>query len=90
MAIFKGSAVAIVTPFKNGSINYKKLEELLEWHIKEKTDAIVICGTTGEASTMSLYERKKVIKFTVDVVNRRIPVIAGTGTNDTKASIKMS
>ncbi|MBU5455969.1 4-hydroxy-tetrahydrodipicolinate synthase [Caproiciproducens sp. MSJ-32] len=90
MAIFKGSAVAIITPFKNGSINYKKLEELLEWHIKEKTDAIVICGTTGEASTMSLSERKKVIKFTVDLVNKRIPVIAGTGTNDTKASIKMS
>lgn len=90
MAIFKGSAVAIITPFKNGSINYKKLEELLEWHIKEKTDAIVICGTTGEASTMSLSERKKVIKFTVDLVNKRIPVISGTGTNDTKASIKMS
>lgn len=90
MAIFKGSAVAIITPFKNGSINYKKLEELLEWHIKEKTDAIVICGTTGEASTMFLSERKKVIKFTVDLVNKRIPVIAGTGTNDTKASIKMS
>lgn len=90
MSIFKGSAVAIVTPFKNGSINYKKLKELIEWHIEEKTDAILICGTTGEASTMSEYERKKAIKFTVDLVNKRVPVIAGTGTNDTKASIKMS
>ncbi len=90
MSIFKGSAVAIVTPFKNGSINYKKLKELIEWHIEEKTDAILICGTTGEASTMSEYERKKAIKFTVELVNKRVPVIAGTGTNDTKASIKMS
>jgi 4-hydroxy-tetrahydrodipicolinate synthase len=91
MSIFKGSAVAIITPFKDdSSVNYEKLEELLEWHIKENTDAIVICGTTGEASTMSVEERQKTIKFTVDIVNKRIPVIAGTGTNDTKASIEMS
>lgn len=91
MSIFKGSAVAIITPFKeDSSVNYEKLEELLEWHIKENTDAIVICGTTGEASTMSVEEREKTIKFTVDIVNKRIPVIAGTGTNDTKASIAMS
>lgn len=91
MSIFKGSGVAIITPFKeDGSVNYDKLEELLEWHIREKTDAIVICGTTGEASTMSVEERQQTIKFTVDIINKRIPVIAGTGTNDTKASIKMS
>ena len=91
MSIFKGSAVAIITPFKeDSSVNYEKLEELLEWHIKENTDAIVICGTTGEASTMSVEERQKTIKFTVDIVNKRIPVIAGTGTNDTKSSIEMS
>ena len=91
MPIFKGSAVAIITPFKeDGNVNYNKLEELLEWHIRESTDAIVICGTTGEASTMSLEERQKTIKFTVDIINKRIPVIAGTGTNDTKASIEMS
>ncbi|WP_300379309.1 4-hydroxy-tetrahydrodipicolinate synthase [Clostridium sp.] len=91
MPIFKGSAVAIITPFKEDStINFEKLEELLEWHIKENTDAIVICGTTGEASTMSVEEREKAIKFTVDIINKRIPVIAGTGTNDTKASISMS
>lgn len=91
MSIFKGSAVAIITPFKeDATVNYKKLEELLEWHIRENTDAIVICGTTGEASTMSVEERQKTIKFTTNIINKRIPVIAGTGTNDTKASIEMS
>lgn len=90
MSIFTGSAVAIVTPFNDNGINYKKLKELIEWHIEEGTDAIVICGTTGEASTMSIDERKKTIEFTVDIVNKRIPVIAGTGTNDTRASIEMS
>lgn len=90
MSIFKGSAVAIVTPFNDTGVNYNKLKDLIEWHIQEGTDAIVICGTTGEASTMSIEERRKSIKFTVDVVNKRIPVIAGTGTNDTKASIEMS
>lgn len=91
MSIFKGSAVAIVTPFyDNNEVNYKKLKELIEWHIEEKTDAIVICGTTGEASTMTKEEKEKVIKFTVDTVNKRVPVIAGTGTNDTNVSIEMS
>jgi 4-hydroxy-tetrahydrodipicolinate synthase len=90
MSIFRGSAVAIVTPFNERGINFKKLEELIEWHINSKTDAIVVCGTTGEASTMSEQERKETIKFVVDVVNKRIPVIAGTGSNDTAASINMS
>jgi len=90
MSIFKGSAVAIVTPFNENGVDLKKLEELLEWHVKNGTDAIVVCGTTGEASTMSEQERKDAIKCTVDVINKRIPVIAGTGTNNTAASIKMS
>lgn len=90
MSIFSGSGVAIVTPFDDSGVNFTKLEELLEWHIKFKTDAIIICGTTGEASTMSEEERKETIKFTVDIVNKRIPVIAGTGSNNTMASIKMS
>lgn len=91
MSIFKGSAVAIVTPFDdNNEVNYEKLKELIEWHIEEKTDAIVICGTTGEASTMTKEEKEKAIKFTVDTVNKRVPVIAGTGTNDTNISIEMS
>lgn len=90
MSLFKGSGVAIVTPFNEEGVNFKKLEELLEWHIEQKTDAVIICGTTGEASTMSEQERKETIKFTVDVVKGRIPVIAGTGSNNTKASVDMS
>lgn len=90
MSIFKGSGVAIVTPFNDSGVNYNKLEELLEWHISEGTDAIIICGTTGESTTMTEEERKNTIKFTVDVVKNRIPVIAGTGTNDTTKSINMS
>ncbi|WP_297635540.1 4-hydroxy-tetrahydrodipicolinate synthase [uncultured Clostridium sp.] len=90
MTIFEGSGVAIVTPFTENGVNFEKLRELLEWQIKEGTDSIVICGTTGEASTMTLDERKETIKFTVDVVNKRIPVIAGTGSNCTASSISMS
>lgn len=90
MSIFTGSGVALVTPFNDNGVDFKKLEELLEWHIEQKTDAIIVCGTTGEASTMSEQERKETIKFTVDVVKGRIPVIAGTGSNNTKASVEMS
>jgi len=90
MKLFKGSGVAIVTPFNEEGINLDKLRELLEWHIKEETDAIIICGTTGESATMSDEEKKEAIKFTVDVVNKRIPVIAGTGSNNTKHSIELS
>ena len=90
MSIFQGSAVAIVTPFIEDGVNFKKLEELLEWHVKEGTDAIVICGTTGEATTMTEKEKKDTIKFTVDVINKRIPVIAGTGSNNTASAISMS
>jgi 4-hydroxy-tetrahydrodipicolinate synthase len=90
MSIFKGAGVAIVTPFNESGVDFEKLTELLEWHIANSTDAIIVCGTTGEASTMSETERKETIKFTVDVVNKRIPVIAGTGSNNTQASINMS
>lgn len=90
MSIFKGSAVAIVTPFHNNKVDFNKLKELIEWHINEGTDAIVICGTTGEASTMTKEEKEKTIKFTVDTVNKRIPVIAGTGSNNTEVAIEMS
>lgn len=90
MSLFKGSGVAIVTPFNTQGVDLKKLEELLEWHIKSGTDAIIICGTTGEASTMTEQERKEAIKFTVDIVKKRVPVIAGTGTNNTAASVNMS
>jgi len=90
MSIFKGSGVAIVTPFNERGVDFKKLEELIEWHIISMTDAIIVCGTTGEASTMTEQERKETIKFVVDVVNKRIPVIAGTGSNNTAASVSMS
>ena len=90
MSIFKGSGVAIITPFTENGVNYKKLKELLEWHVSEGTDAIIICGTTGEATTMTLEEKRETIKFTVDVINKRIPVIAGTGSNNTLSSIELS
>jgi len=90
MSIFKGSGVAIVTPFNEEGVNFSKLKELIEWQIENKTDAIIICGTTGEASTMTETERKEAIKFTVNTVNKRIPVIAGTGSNNTMASVEMS
>ncbi|MEG2354057.1 MAG: 4-hydroxy-tetrahydrodipicolinate synthase [Clostridium sp.] len=90
MTLFKGSAVAIVTPFNETGVDFDKLKELLEWHIENNTDAIVVCGTTGEASTMSETERKATIKFVIDTINKRIPVIAGTGTNNTATSISMS
>lgn len=90
MTLFKGSGVAIVTPFNEKGIDFEKLGELLDFHVASGSDAIIVCGTTGEASTMSESERKETIKFTVDRINKRIPVIAGTGTNNTAASIAMS
>lgn len=90
MSIFQGSGVAIITPFTDTSVNYPKLKELIDWHITEGTDAILICGTTGEATTMTDEEKKSAIKFTVDTVNKRVPVIAGTGSNNTSNSIEMS
>ena len=90
MTLFKGSGVAIVTPFTKNGVDFKTLEKLIEWHIGKKTDAIIVCGTTGEASTMSTQEKKETIKFVVDIVGKRIPVIAGTGSNNTAAAINMS
>lgn len=88
--MFKGSGVAIITPFNDEGVDFAKLEELLEWHIAEGTDAIVICGTTGESATMTDEEQKAAIKFTVETVNKRIPVIAGAGSNDTAHSVELS
>lgn len=90
MSLFIGSGVAIITPFTEDGVDFKKLEELLEWHVAEGTDSIIICGTTGEASTMSLEEKKAAIEFTIQVINKRIPVIAGTGSNNTKLAVEMS
>ncbi|MCR4612086.1 MAG: 4-hydroxy-tetrahydrodipicolinate synthase [Lachnospiraceae bacterium] len=89
MAIFKGSGVALVTPMKdNLQVDYDKLEELVEFHISNDTDAIIIVGTTGEGSTLSMEEHRKTIKACVEFVKGRIPVVAGTGSNNTKTAIQ--
>ena len=91
MAIFEGAGVAIVTPMKeNLEVNYDKLEELLEEQIAGGTDAIVICGTTGESATLTEEEHMRTIKFAIDKVNHRIPVVAGTGSNSTATATQMS
>ncbi len=91
MAIFKGAGVAIATPFKeNGEVNYEEFERLIEFQIENGTDAIIVCGTTGEAATMSEEEHMDVVKFCIDKVAKRIPVIAGTGSNCTETAVKLS
>lgn len=91
MALFRGAGVALVTPFHaNGSVNYEKLAELVEEQIAGGTDAIIACGTTGEAATMSEEEHMDVIRFIIKAVNHRIPVIAGTGSNCTATAIDLS
>ena len=88
--LFIGSAVAIVTPFTEDGVDYQTLEKLIEFQIEGGSDGIVICGTTGEASTMPDDEHIAVIKFAVEKVNKRVPVIAGTGSNDTRHAIELS
>lgn len=88
--LFIGCGTALVTPFTEDGINYEELQKLLDFQIQQGADAIIICGTTGESATMSLEEKKELIKFTVDKVHKQIPVIAGTGSNNTKASIELS
>lgn len=91
MAIFKGSGVAIVTPFhEDGSINYDMLDQLIDYHCEKGTDSIIICGTTGESATMTEEEHLECVKFTIDQVKGRVPVIAGTGSNCTRTAIDMS
>ena len=91
MSVFKGAGVAIVTPmYDNEEVNYDKLGELLEEQIARGTDAIIICGTTGEASTLTHEEHLAVIKYAVEKVNHRVPVIAGTGSNATDTAIYLS
>lgn len=91
MAIFTGAGVAIITPFtQNNEVNYDKLGELLDYQIDNGTDSIIICGTTGEASTLSHEEHLECIRYTVDKVNKRVPVIAGTGSNSTDTAIYLS
>lgn len=88
--IFTGAAVAIVTPFAEDGINFSELKKLIDFNIENGTDAIVIAGTTGESSTMTDEEHREVIRFTVEYVNKRVPVIAGTGSNDTVYAVQLS
>lgn len=91
MAIFKGAGVAIVTPMKeNGDVNYEVFAELIEEQIAAGTDAIIVCGTTGESATLSEEEHSKVIRFCIEKVAKRVPVIAGTGSNSTATAIQLS
>ena len=88
--MFQGSIVAIVTPFINGAVDEEKLRELVEFQIENGTDAIVPCGTTGESSTLDYVEHDRVIKIVVEQVNKRVPVIAGTGSNSTREAIEIT
>ena len=91
MAIFKGSAVALVTPFKaDGEIDYEQLRVLTDYHVEHKTDAIVVCGTSGESATMTVEEHLECIAVVAEQADGRIPVIAGTGSNDTATAIELS
>ena len=91
MAIFKGSGVALVTPFKEGlEVDFEKLRELVDFHVEHKTDAIIVCGTSGESATMTVEEHMECIAVVTEQANGRIPVIAGTGSNDTQTAIELS
>ncbi len=91
MAIFKGAGVAIVTPFyENGEVNYEQFGKNIDWQIENGTDAIIVCGTTGEASTLSHEEHIEVIRYCVERVAKRVPVVAGTGSNSTETAIYLS
>jgi len=88
--MFKGSIVAIVTPFKKGKVDEKALGNLIEWHILQGTHGIVPCGTTGESATLDYKEHYRVIEFTIKTVNKRVPVIAGTGANATDETVMLT
>jgi 4-hydroxy-tetrahydrodipicolinate synthase len=88
--MFKGSMVAIVTPFRNGKVDEKALGDLIEFHLESGTDVIVPCGTTGESATLSHEEHHRVVEFTVRTVNKRVPVVAGAGSNSTEETIDLT
>ena len=91
MAIFKGAGVAIITPFhEDGSVDYERFGELIEYQIANRTDAIIVCGTTGESATLTHEEHLDVIRYCVEKVDHRIPVIAGTGSNCTETAVYLS
>ena len=88
--VFTGCGTAIVTPFTEDGVNFEEFRKMIEFQISEGVDAIIVCGTTGESSTMTEQERKETIKFAIDVANKRVPIIAGTGGNCTRIAIEMS
>ena len=89
--LFRGCGTAIATPFTNeNKINYEVLKKYLDFQMENKVDAIIVCGTTGESATLSNNEKKELINFTVKYVNKKVPVIAGTGSNNTKFAIELS
>ena len=91
MSIFKGSMVAIATPMNvDGSLDFDSLDNLIEFHVENKTDVIISVGTTGESATLDFEEHSKVIKTTIEIVKGRIPVIAGTGANSTSEAIELT
>lgn len=90
MTLFTGAGTAIVTPFKDGKVDYPGLDRLIDWQISLGIDAIIVCGTTGEASTLNDEEHIETVQYTVDKVNGRVPVIAGAGSNDTAHAVFMS
>ncbi len=90
LSLFKGCATALITPFKDGKTDYVSMGKIIESQIKESVDALVVCGTTGESSTLNNKEKIQLVKFAVDLVNGRVPVIAGSGTNNTQAALDLS
>ena len=91
MAVFKGAGVAIATPFNaDGSVNYEEFKRLIDFQIENGTDAIIVCGTTGESATMTEEEHKEVSRFCIEYVNKRVPVIAGAGSNCTQTAVELS
>src|SRR3989304_6848428 len=88
--MFAGSIVALVTPFKNGEVDYKKLKELVEFHIKNGTNGIVPCGTTGESATLSFEEHERVVGEVVNIVAGRVKVLAGAGSNNTAEGLRVT
>ena len=87
--MFSGSMVALVTPFKNGQVDWPSLEALVEFHLENGTNGIVPCGTTGESATLSHAEHDEVIRIVIKTVNKRVPVIAGTGSNSTDEAVRL-
>lgn len=90
MPLFTGAATALITPFKDGKIDYVSMGKLIEWQIGQGIDALVICGTTGEAAALSPVEKTQLVKFAVDLTDKRVPVIAGAGTNSTAATVELA